>query len=350
MSITGAAPPPPSNVFDPSNPNFEALNWNPTTTEVQQQLLSGLTGPERNDGVVEAAMAGGQSDMLAAVNPLFSGLAAEGPRRAKLERFAADNGLVYTARAEAPNFLGCIFLTNTHEAYVFDTFQTNQGPHADFGNYHPYSEPGDAAWVQVAPPTHRSWGFLAIQLGQEFPNLLLISKSQRAGDMTLPIRPDPSQALSLEGDFDRYFTLYCPKNREQEALYLITPDLMALLIDKTAPFDLEVAGDQLFVYCRLPLDLLDENVYRLLFDILLTIGAKVSQQAAAYVGQAIEEVDPPERARHLAAEPVNSNYLASRTRVSKYGVGRVITTIVVLAVCVGALAAIAYIVYHAAQP
>ena len=42
-------------------------------------------------------------------------------------------------------------------------------------------------------------------------------------------RSTRTQVLSLEGDFDRYFTLYCPKEYERDALYVFTPDLMALL-------------------------------------------------------------------------------------------------------------------------
>lgn len=48
------------------------------------------------------------------------------------------------------------------------------------------------------------------------------------------------QVLSLEGDFDRYFTPYCPKQYERDALSVFTPDLMALCIDEAAPFDIEI--------------------------------------------------------------------------------------------------------------
>lgn len=48
--------------------------------------------------------------------------------------------------------------------------------------------------------------------------------------------------LSLEGDFDRYFTLYCPGDYERDALYVFTPDLLALLIDESRHFAANALG------------------------------------------------------------------------------------------------------------
>lgn len=42
---------------------------------------------------------------------------------------------------------------------------------------------------------------------------------------------DQSQRISLEGDFDNYFQLYAPAGLEHDALSLMTPDTMYILID-----------------------------------------------------------------------------------------------------------------------
>lgn len=60
-------------------------------------------------------------------------------------------------------------------------------------------------------------------------------------------RPDREQRLSLEGDFDRHFALYCPAGSERDALYLFTPDILALLIDRVRGLDVEVVGDRLLL-------------------------------------------------------------------------------------------------------
>ncbi len=43
--------------------------------------------------------------------------------------------------------------------------------------------------------------------------------------------PIADQVLPLEGDWDRHFTLYCPEGYERDALQVMTPDVMAAMID-----------------------------------------------------------------------------------------------------------------------
>ena len=99
----------------------------------------------------------------------------------------------------------------------------------------------------------------------------------------LPATFDKSQILSLEGDFDKYFTLYCPKEYERDALYVFTPDLMALLIDEAAPFDVEIVDDWMFVYSNVAFRTGDANLYARLFRIIDTVGAKALTQTDRYV-------------------------------------------------------------------
>jgi hypothetical protein len=91
-----------------------------------------------------------------------------------------------------------------------------------------------------------------------------------------------NQVLSLEGDFDRHFTLYAPKEYERDALYLFTPDLMALLIDEASPFDVEIVDDWMFIYSARPFDSLQPASYQRLFSIMATVGAKTLSQSARY--------------------------------------------------------------------
>jgi hypothetical protein len=56
------------------------------------------------------------------------------------------------------------------------------------------------------------------------------------------------EVISLEGDFNKYFTLYIPKGYQIEALQIFTPDVMAKLIDKSKMFSLEFIEDHLYIY------------------------------------------------------------------------------------------------------
>lgn len=66
--------------------------------------------------------------------------------------------------------------------------------------------------------------------------------------------PHGEEKVSLEGDFNKYFSLYVPKGYEIEALEIFTPDVMAMLIDKSRAFSLEFIENHLYIYAAKPID------------------------------------------------------------------------------------------------
>ena len=349
--MTIAGPPPPQPLppitFNPVHPDFSALSWNPSDAEVTRILKHDLYGNRYNNvptvvipvptiwprwatvigvlvplGLVLSAIASFASgsalgNILAAVFFILADVlalaalglhaiirylgrtSAEGYRRVKLERLAVDNGLTFVERGTPPQFPGCIFTTGTTTPYVHSQFSSTAPNTVIFGNYYPISTLADGPMLIAAPSPGKAWGFLAIRLQRSLPNLLLVSTTREPGDMFLPVSPNPREALSLEGDFDNYFTLYCPAQFEQDALYVITPDLMALLIDQATPFDVEIAEDWMFFYSRIPFDMLDRSMYERLFDILLTIGGKVGHQTSHYTTTVVANPRLEPRARAL---------------------------------------------------
>jgi hypothetical protein len=235
----------------------------------------------------------------------------ESAKESVLTRFAADNGLLYRRRSHLPSYPGCIFTdTNTRFPFVYDHFSTLSGRYLDFGNYHSVSGPGDGPGSLTVPnPLRHSWGFIALQMDQQLPNILLISKHRVGGETVLPIKPDPSQILILEGNFDRSFTLYCPREFERDALYILTPDLMALLMDEAAPFDVEIIDRWMFLYVTRPFNSLDPAVYQRIFRIVETIGSKIVGQTSHYSNATLGPVPTqpfaaiPTRGRHEEPTP-----------------------------------------------
>jgi len=102
------------------------------------------------------------------------------------------------------------------------------------------------------------------------------------GASNLPRAFGRDQVLSLEGDFNTYFTLYCPREYERDALYVFTPDLMALLIDNASTLDVEIVDDWMFVYSMQPFALDEPSALEPLFDVIETIGAKTLTQTDRY--------------------------------------------------------------------
>ncbi len=95
----------------------------------------------------------------------------------------------------------------------------------------------------------------------------------------LPTTFSRDQRLSLEGDFDQHFALYCPTGYERDALYLFTPDVMARFIDNAAALDVEIVDDRLFLYARRELSTLDPAVWQWIFGTVDAIDEKLGQWA-----------------------------------------------------------------------
>ena len=95
----------------------------------------------------------------------------------------------------------------------------------------------------------------------------------------LPASFARDQRLSLEGDFDKYFTLYCPEGYEQDALYLFTPDIMARFIDSAAQLDVEIVDDWLFLYTKREASTLDPATWAWLFGAVGALMTKLDQWA-----------------------------------------------------------------------
>lgn len=53
--------------------------------------------------------------------------------------------------------------------------------------------------------------------------------------------------LSLEGNFDKYFTVYIPEGYEIETLEVLTPDIMQKLITNSSIFSFEFNSNKLFI-------------------------------------------------------------------------------------------------------
>ncbi|HEU4849202.1 MAG TPA: hypothetical protein VFS93_02195, partial [Terrimesophilobacter sp.] len=130
--------------------------------------------------------------------------------------------------------------------------------------------------------TTHEWGFVAIRLDRMMPQMILDAKSNNFLGTNLPVSFSRNQVLSLEGDFDRYFTLYCPREYERDALYVFTPDLMARLVDEAALFDVEIVDDWMFLYSASPFDLADATTLARIFRIVDTVGAKTLDRTERY--------------------------------------------------------------------
>ncbi|CAN5629737.1 hypothetical protein BH10ACT7_BH10ACT7_16520 [soil metagenome] len=208
--------------------------------------------------------------------------------------FAAANGLSFEPIDVPTGFGGAVFeyLQNKR---VTDRFVASSGPAFEVGNLtgslggsQPWLGTNGMVTTSFTSTEVRTYGYMAMQLERALPQLVLDSTRNDstfrsvAGGSSIPMPIAGGQRLTLEGDFNNHFALYAPAGYERDALYVFAPDLMALLIDETGDFDVEIVDDMLFVYSTTPLDTSDTRVWDRLARIRTVVGGKAITQTDLY--------------------------------------------------------------------
>ena len=84
----------------------------------------------------------------------------------------------------------------------------------------------------------------------------------------------------------------CRARISLDALYLFTPDLMVLFMDRASDFDVEIVDDWMYVYSPKPFRMAGRRTYERLFAVLDTVGARTLDRSARYT-----QHQPPSRYR-----------------------------------------------------
>jgi hypothetical protein len=215
-------------------------------------------------------------------------------RWARLDRFARANGMRFTPVVDGTEEIGMIFdrghdRTTSERMLLGDGWLDGRVETANY-RYSITTGSGKNRHTRVY-----RWAYLVVQLDRHLPQLVLdaVQNDHRVlgiGASNLPGSFASAQRLGLEGDFDRFFRLYVPQGYERDALYVLTPDLMALLVDQAgtgAAFDVEVVDDRMYFYAPGALDYGDPAVWQRLTTIVRTVGAKTLRQSVRYADERI---------------------------------------------------------------
>ncbi len=202
-----------------------------------------------------------------------------------LAAFAAERGWQYQPTAPPPMIEGAVFGALL-DAVVADHVVAVGSIPFEVGNVEGQvggtrtEQFGKVRVTMTRRTRHRSdHGYVGIRLPRALPHFVV---DAHANGASLPIPVNRKQRVSLEGDFDRHFALYAPAGYERDALYLFTPDVMALLIDETGDLDVEVIGDRLTIYSPHLFDLRTTAVWDRIEQIVRLLGAKAIDQARNY--------------------------------------------------------------------
>jgi hypothetical protein len=91
---------------------------------------------------------------------------------------------------------------------------------------------------------------IELDLHGQLPDLLMVNNQSRFGHLNLASSFGVKNKVSLEGDFNKYFTLYAPQGNEVEALEVFSPDTMTLMEDESRHYTVEFAGNRIYIYAN----------------------------------------------------------------------------------------------------
>lgn len=120
--------------------------------------------------------------------------------------------------------------------------------------------------------------FLQLRLPRPVPHLMIDALSNGRLRNTLP----GTLRVSLEGDFDRYFAVYAPDGYQRDARELLTPDVMASLIDWGRHWDIEVVEDRMIVVSKKVRARSDRTEITALLRFAELVGAELTHQVVTY--------------------------------------------------------------------
>lgn len=163
-------------------------------------------------------------------------------RALRIKRFAVANNLTQLHGPLVSTHTGVIF-SEGHARSIRLGFLAQGRAFEEIANYQYITGSGRSR------QTH-NYAYMSIPLPRRLPNIMLDAKNNNYfGTFTnLPTLFPASQKIQLEGDFNKYFTVYVPKQYEQDALYILTPDIMQALIANAKDFDVEVVDNRLYLY------------------------------------------------------------------------------------------------------
>ncbi len=153
-----------------------------------------------------------------------------------------------------------------------------------------------------------------VPLAGEAPRIVLRARSGAGALSVLPRAPIGRTLLRLEGGFSDVFDVFVPPGYEADALYVLTPDLMAILWDAAPEADLEIVDGILHVY--LPgIDLTDSTQLGRFLAMVGALHERFGRQTLRYRDERAPALDADAYRRQGDTLSVGARTLPTRTRI-----------------------------------
>ncbi len=171
------------------------------------------------------------------------GIAQSRVQNAFMRQFAAANGYSFSPDASMDGMNGAFFRVGYGQRRYDLVGGSYQGHPIELFLYQYTIGEGKRAETYV-------YTVFRLRFDTAMPDLVLEQKKYGVGYSILKTAASQKEFISLEGDFNKYFTLSVPKGYETEALEVFTPEVMGELIDKCKDLNLEIVGTDLFIYAH----------------------------------------------------------------------------------------------------
>lgn len=146
---------------------------------------------------------------------------------ADLKEFAEKRGWQYreTLTKSDKDFLQYLFSETSSNSATYDELSAIEGEN-ESGKFVVYLPDLAGSINEVVMPFMTTVQSSA----KKFPEMTLVSKKNHK-TRAKPLYMTNSELVTTEGDFDKYFSVYAPKDSSREALSVLTPDLMQKLVN-----------------------------------------------------------------------------------------------------------------------
>jgi hypothetical protein len=224
----------------------------------------------------------------------WAGWAGRPEALARVLAFAGANGLEFSPESTARDFHGLLWDEGTTYRLEHVWPAEVRGVRPDGPDY------GTVGRADRNGAIHSTGtGYLAIHLDRHLPHIVL----QRRRGAVFYAGDGPE--LELEGDFGKHFELHVPAGYERDGLYILTPDVMQVLIHEAADQRVEIVDDWLFVFFGDRIDVADPAAHARMHRIAAAISEQIVPQADGY---------RDERVRRDPAAPLATNRVAPAGR------------------------------------
>ncbi|MDR0591281.1 MAG: hypothetical protein LBG75_01850 [Candidatus Nomurabacteria bacterium] len=196
-------------------------------------------------------------------------------REVRLAKFCRVNELAYRSKVRDLRIDGAPFLNNHTSLTAPLVSGVFDGEKFTLGRYSVINEDRESN-VQVRRP----FTFALSSLPRSVPHIIL--KNRRSRIIPLIGATSANAKLTLEGDYSDKFTLICPKNYEQDALRIFTPDVIAAVYDFAPDAEIELVDNRLFIYTRDGKALRYPEKMMQLFGLLARLDSYFDRQAERY--------------------------------------------------------------------